>query len=459
MINVIIPILVLIGIVVIKKIPVIGGKVHWALLISGAVALLTAGIFSPMAWVNAYIDGLNRLSWVILIAIFGSIYAETQIAMGTMDVVLGASRSAFGRSPKGLYVAGMITLILFGSLLGEGLSAACVVGVLIIPPLIDLGMEPEQVSASLVLGGLLGSLCPPMTNAIVLASSLCGANYDEVLKWSFLTVPFCCIVIVAFYAIRWIKIKSLPEHLIPKEKAGTILKQGIAKLIPMLTLVVIMILAYGPWNSKVNTNVITYVWGWLQKLVANIPFVNGLGNMIVLSLLTVTIIACCFKSTREYGIKNVIVNGWKKYLPCGAVHLCCALMLGGFYAAGLIDTISEWASTLNTHALKLGGAGAMGLMGMITGSQSTTQNVVLSFFGPALVATGMTPESAALAGAHIAMGSQAFPPTDLCTIVVAPLVAGVIGKKCDYVKSMMKSLPGFLFLYGFGILLLFFSFA
>ena len=192
---------------------------------------------------------------------------------------------------------------------------------------------------------------------------------------------------------------------------------------------------------------------------ANIPFVNGLGNMIVLSLLTVTIIACCFKSTREYGIKNVIVNGWKKYLPCGAVHLCCALMLGGFYAAGLIDTISEWASTLNTHALKLGGAGAMGLMGMITGSQSTTQNVVLSFFGPALVATGMTPESAALAGAHIAMGSQAFPPTDLCTIVVAPLVAGVIGKKCDYVKSMMKSLPGFLFLYGFGILLLFFNFA
>ena len=33
MISVIIPILVLIGIVVIKKIPLIGGKVHWALLI------------------------------------------------------------------------------------------------------------------------------------------------------------------------------------------------------------------------------------------------------------------------------------------------------------------------------------------------------------------------------------------------------------------------------------------
>ncbi|MBS4959647.1 MAG: TRAP transporter large permease subunit [Clostridiales bacterium] len=459
MVKVIIPLLVLIGIVVIKKIPVIGGKVHWALLISGAVALLTAGIYNPMAWVSAYIDGLDRLSWVILIAIFGSIYAETQIAMGTMDVVLGASRSAFGHSPKGLYIAGMITLILFGSLLGEGLSAACVVGVLIIPPLIDLGMEPEQVSASLVLGGLLGSLCPPMTNAIVLSSSLCGANYNEVLKWSFLTVPFCCIVIVSFYAFRWIKIKSLPEHLIPKEKAGTILKNGFVKLVPMLTLVLIMILAYGLWNSSVNTNVITYLWGWLQSLVAEIPFVSGLGNMIVLSLLTVTIIACCFKSTRQVGIGTVIKNGWKKYLPCGAVHLCCALMLGGFYAAGYIDIIAEWAATLNTHMLKIGGAASMGLMGMITGSQSTTQNVVLSFFGPALVATGMTPESAALAGAHIAMGSQAFPPTDLCTIVVAPLVAGVIGKDCDYVKSMMKSLPGFLFLFGFGVLLLFVNFA
>ena len=459
MIKVIIPVVILIAIVVIKKIPVIGGKVHWALLVSGAVALLMGGIYNPMDWVLAYVDGLDRLSWVILIALIGSIYAETQIAMGTMDVVLDASRAAFGRTPKGLYVAGMITLILFGSLLGEGLSAACVVGVLLIPPLVDLGLEPEQISASLVLGGLLGSLCPPMTNAIVLASSLCNADYDTVLKWSFLTVPFCCVVIIVFYTFRWIKIKSLPDHLIPKQSAGAILKTGFTRLIPMLVLVAIMILAYGPWNSTVDTNIINYIWGWLQNLVSGIPFISGFSNMIVLSLITVTIIACLFKSTRDYGLKNIFVNGWKKYLPCGAVHLCCALMLGGFYAAGLIDVISEWAATLNTSVLKIGGAAAMGLMGMIAGSQSTTQNVILSFFGPALISTGMTPESVALAGAHIAMGSQAFPPTDLCTIVVAPLVAGVIGRECNYVKSMMKSLPGFLFLYGFGILLLFFPFA
>ena len=225
----------------------------------------------------------------------------------------------------------------------------------------------------------------------------------------------------------------------------------------MLTLVAIMILAYGPWNKVVNTNLITYIWGWLQKLVAGIPFVSGLGNMIVLSLVTVTLIAFCSKGVRAYGIGKCIKEGFKDYLPCGAVHACCALMLGGFYAAGLIDIIAEWAVTLNTHLLKLGGAGAIGLMGMISGSQSTSQNVILSFFGPALIATGMSPEAAALAGAHLAMGSQAFPPTDLCTIVVAPLVAGTLGEPCDYVKSMMKSLPGFLFLFGMGVLLLFVS--
>lgn len=452
MAKVIIPLIVMIAIIVIKKIPFIGGKVHYALLAAGAVALLVGGIYNPMDWIKAYVDGLNRISWVILIALFGGIYARTQTAMGTMDTVLNASRAAFGRTPKGLYAAGMITLILFGSLLGEGLSAACVAGVLMVGPMRDLGLEPEQISASLVLGGLLGSLCPPMTNGIVLASSLCGADYDTVLKWAFLTVPFCCVVIIAFYAFRWIKIKSLPEHLIPTEKAGTILKKGLPTLVPMLTLVAIMILAYGPWNKIVNTNLITYIWGWLQKLVAGIPFVSGLGNMIVLSLVTVTLIAFCSKGVRAYGIGRCIKEGFKDYLPCGAVHACCALMLGGFY-----DIIAEWAVTLNTHLLKLGGAGAIGLMGMISGSQSTSQNVILSFFGPALIATGMSPEAAALAGAHLAMGSQAFPPTDLCTIVVAPLVAGTLGEPCDYVKSMMKSLPGFLFLFGMGVLLLFVS--
>lgn len=144
MLNVIIPIAVMIAIIVIKPIPLIGGKVHFALLAAGAVALLVGGIYNPMDWILAYIDGLNRISWVILIAVFGSIYARTQTAMGTMDTVLNASRAAFGKTPKGLYAAGMITLILFGSLLGEGLSAACVAGVLMVRPMRELAWSRSR---------------------------------------------------------------------------------------------------------------------------------------------------------------------------------------------------------------------------------------------------------------------------------------------------------------------------
>lgn len=162
MLGVIIPIFLLLVIILGKKIPRIGGNVHVALLAAGASALLLGGIYNPIDWVMAWVDGLDRLSWVILIAIFGMIYAETQDTMGTMTVVLDSCRSGFGKSPKGLYIASMLAMIIFGALLGEGLSVATVVGVLCVAPLSDIGLRGEQISATLVLGALLGSLCPPM---------------------------------------------------------------------------------------------------------------------------------------------------------------------------------------------------------------------------------------------------------------------------------------------------------
>lgn len=453
MLKVIIPIALLLIIILVKSIPYIGGKVHIALLVAGAAALLIGGIYNPLDWVLAWIDGLNRLSWVIWIAIIGMIYAETQITMGTMDTVLDTCRSAFGKSPKGLYISSMLAMIIFGALLGEGLSVATVVGVLCIGPLRDMGLEAEEISATLVLGALLGSLCPPMSNGIVLSASLCGADYDTVLKWSFGTMFFCIAVITIVYAFRFVKIKQLPPHLIPEKSAGQILKEGWTLLIPMGALLLMMILRFGPW--PVDLDFVKYIWSPLRTAVEGIPFISGLSNLIVLSILTATIITFFFKSVRKRGVVDLVKVSWKKFLPCGSVQACCALMLGGFYAAGLIDTIKAWAVTLNVNILKIGGSVAMGLMGMVTGSQSTVQNSILSFFGPALIATGMRPEKVALAGSHVAMACQAFPPSDLCTIVVIGLVTGVIGVKCDYVKSMMKSFAGFLFLYLFGIVLLF----
>lgn len=91
--------------------------------------------------------------------------------------------------------------------------------------------------------------------------------------------------------------------------------------------------------------------------------------------------------------------------------------------------------------LKIGRIVAMMLLGMLTGSQSTTQNVVFSFFGPALVAIGLNPTFAAVAGAHLAMAGQGLPLADLTTFVVAGIVASQTGTKVDPVKSMIYSMP------------------
>ena len=81
------------------------------------------------------------------------------------------------------------------------------------------------------------------------------------------------------------------------------------------------------------------------------------------------------------------------------------------------------------------------IIGMLTGSQSTSQNVVFSFFGPALVAFGVDATHAAVAGAHLASAGQGLPPADLTTFVVVGIVASQFGKKVDPLKSMFYSMP------------------
>ena len=81
------------------------------------------------------------------------------------------------------------------------------------------------------------------------------------------------------------------------------------------------------------------------------------------------------------------------------------------------------------------------LMGMLTGSQSTTQNVVFSFFGPSLLAAGLNPVFAAVAGAHLAAGGQGMPPADLTTFVVCGMIGSMYSRKVDPVKAMLYCMP------------------
>ena len=116
---------------------------------------------------------------------------------------------------------------------------------------------------------------------------------------------------------------------------------------------------------------------------------------------------------------------------------CAAFLIGSFYIGGQIEATSAFLTTLTPATLIIGGLAAMCLLGMLTGSQTTTQTIVFTMIGPALIATGISPVSAAIAGGHWAMAGQGMPPADVVTFAVAGLVNGITGKKVDPIKAML----------------------
>ena len=55
------------------------------------------------------------------------------------------------------------------------------------------------------------------------------------------------------------------------------------------------------------------------------------------------------------------------------------------------------------------------VLGALTGSQSTAQNVINTFALPILTASGTNPVFAAVGGGHLAAGGMGLPPADLTT--------------------------------------------
>jgi len=234
-------------------------------------------------------------------------------------------------------------------------------------------------------------------------------------------------------------------------KAGEIFKENWKSLIPLCFLIIVVLLRtvkipyiscdLGPAILKsikfltVGEETIT-----LYDFLAGASILTGLTNGIVLSILCAIGVAFLFPQiNRNAG--SVLSESFSKVRVTVILQICCSFMLGAFYAAGSIDAVSNFAQGLDSNVLKLGGAACMVLIGMLTGSQSTTQNVVFSFLGPALVAGGMSATHAAVAGAHIAAAGQGMPPADLTTFVVCGIVSAQFGKKVDPVKSMIYSLP------------------
>ena len=472
MLKVVIPMAVLLIIVLCKRIPVIGGKINVALVVAGALTLLLGGLFSPSQWIAAFIDGLDRLAWIMALSIVGAIFAEISTRIGTIDTIVGALTAKFGSHPRALIVCILFALTLAGSLLGDAIAAATVIGILTISILVSMDLPFEKISAIIVMGASIGSIMPPMTQALALAATLVDTDSDAVINIGYITIPIIFVIIAIYCAVFLVKKENVPgantavEIKYTDRKASEILKSNWKSLIPLIFLIIVVILRtvdipylsvdLGPTILQ-NINFITVgeesvsLYDWLS----NVSILSGLTNGIVLSILCAIVVAFLFFPQINRHSGEVISASFSKVKTTLILQVCCSFMLGSFYAAGSIDAVSAFAQTLDGNVLKIGGAICMLLLGMLTGSQSTTQNVVFSFFGPSLVAYGLNPTFVAVAGAHLAAAGQGMPPADLTTFVVVGMVSAQFGKKVDPVKSMFYSLPmcicflivGMIFLY------------
>ena len=456
MITVIVPVLVLIVLIMVKKIPFVGGKVTYALIIAGLLALLMGGVFNPLQWVLAWIDGIDKLAWIMALNIFGSIYAASQTEMKTLDLVLNVARVSLGRSPKGLIVAIILVLGLAGSLLGDSVASATVVGILVIGILSDMQISAAGIGCIIMMGASLGSIMPPITQAVFLASSLAQVDTTPVVNISYITVGIGFVICTIYAVFAFVKIKALPEHLIPSKTAGQIMHGNWHLMLPLAVLILLVIL-----QTAAGINLVQMATGPLMGWLSNITILKGLSNNIVTFLITATLVSLFFKPVRR-NLPKVVKNGVVGALPAVKVELGAALLLGAFYAAGQIEAVQAFAASMEAGALKVSGGLGILLISALTGSQSTGQNTIFSFLAPALASVGVDPVHAAVASAHIASGGQAFPPVSAPALAISAVVESILvqklGKdagKVDPIRVMVLTLPmsiyfvivGFLFLF------------
>lgn len=456
MITVIVPVIVLIVLIMVKKIPFVGGKVTYALIIAGLLALLMGGVFNPLQWILAWIDGIDKLAWIMALNIFGSIYAASQTEMKTLDLVLNVARVSLGRSPKGLIVAIILVLGLAGSLLGDSVASATVVGILVIGILSDMQISAAGIGCIIMMGASLGSIMPPITQAVFLASSLAQVDTTPVVNISYITVGIGFVICTIYAVFAFVKIKALPEHLIPNKTAGQIMHGNWHLMLPLAVLILLVIL-----QTAAGINLVQMATGPLMGWLSNITILKGLSNNIVTFLITATLVSLFFKPVRK-NLPKVVKNGVVGALPAVKVELGAALLLGAFYAAGQIEAVQAFAASMEAGALKVSGGLGILLISALTGSQSTGQNTIFSFLAPALASVGVDPVHAAVASAHIASGGQAFPPVSAPALAISAVVESILvqklGKdagKVDPIRVMVLTLPmsiyfvivGFLFLF------------
>ena len=462
MITVIAPICVLVFILLCKKIPLIGGKICPSLGIAALLAMVMGGVYNPIEWAKAWIYGIDSIAWVLFLTVFGSIYAQTQIKLGTMETVFRCFKAKFGEKPRALVSCIILTLIISGSMLGGGTPSIAIVGVLMIPSLVKLGLDPTQICATLVMGGSLGSLMPPVSQAIFLSSSLIHIDVDLANQYAYFTIGSAVLVTCVYVSNCFVKkgtrLVDYDEsgNLLPPEKVSNILSAEWQSLVPFMVLVALIILRTCKIVDIIPLILNQMSIGGEPFLVAikKVLFIKGFSNVTVLILIFATMVSYFFPEVRK-NPAECVKNGIKNSVAMAVILFFSAFMVGAFVFGGQIEAVKAFASGLNLNVLKFGGAAAMVILGMLCGTQSTPNNAIFSFFGPALLQAGIEPGKAAAAGAQFAAAGQGMPPADTVTFFTAGLVGGVLNAEVDPLRSMFLAAPVWCWVIFTGMLLLY----
>lgn len=456
---VLIPIAFLILVSTLKRIPLIGGNLTVAFTGAGLLSLWLGGAHEPAAWLAPWLKSMDSIAFIFFIIIFGAIFSALQIQSGAMGVVLNILRALWGKTPQGLVLATLVALYFGGSLMGTVAAVGAVIGILIVPAMDEMKIEPDLICAIVVTGASMGGMMPPVSNAIILACGLIGIDEHEALMVSYLTVGIGLAVIAFFFCKVYIGNKySLPEHLIPKETAWEIFSKNWVKLLPIFVLIVIVMLNSIPalkFNlPKYVLSLIPFGKTTLFAAVAKVPFAGKIVHNIVMAMLAAIVVNLIIDIRVLKTVGAKLKMQLKAVIEPEVILIATAFFLGSFQLGGQNAVIAAWAKSLNSSLLIVGGAAALLLAGMLTGGQSTAQGMLVPILAPAWTAIGITPLHIALASAHLAMAGQGFPPCDLNTFIIAGLVGAIIGRPVNPLRSMLYSAPYCIYLFIVGVIFL-----
>ncbi len=252
---------------------------------------------------------------------------------------------------------------------------------------------------------------------------------------------------------------QMPQHLIPTEKASQILKREWKRLIPLMVLVLLVAINSIPAVSFDVTGALLKAIPTgdsnLYTVLSGIPVLGSITNNIVMSIIVAILVAFAITPELREDVPGMLKSSVSSVSFSVVIQIFAGFFLGAFKAGGQMDIIAAWAAGLSAMVLKVGGAAAIMLGGMLMGAQSTTQTTLLPILGPAWMATGVSSVHAAVASAHLAAAGQGLPPADLNTFVIAGLVSSLLHRKVDPLKSMYLTVPYCLTLACIGIVFLF----